>query len=275
MAARKLVLLGLFLLSACAVKPVAPLTRIALLAPFEGRYREIGYQALYAARMALQDTASENIELLPLDDGGTQDRAVWRARGLAEDPLVQATIVLGYDAASAKTQAAFADVPVVIAGNWTEQPASDTIFMLASADLNDEIDANLTDLIDIAALSDPFIGGEMLALTQFPKLRSPLTGITILSSGSLPDESFVQRYRESDVFAPDPGLLAPLAYDAMGIVLEAVLANDTREETAASIAEIEYEGLNGVIRFADGYWQNAPVHRFTFNQSGELITATP
>ncbi len=40
------------LLSACAVKRTPTIYRIALLAPFEGRYREIGYNALYAARMA-------------------------------------------------------------------------------------------------------------------------------------------------------------------------------------------------------------------------------
>ena len=41
---------------------------IALFAPFEGRYQEFGYDALYAARLALADQDSV-IDLVAYDDG--------------------------------------------------------------------------------------------------------------------------------------------------------------------------------------------------------------
>lgn len=276
MVVRKLTLLALILLNACAVAPTPPVLRIALLAPFEGRYREVGYQALYAARLAFQDASAKNIELLPLDDGSTRENAIWRARGLAGDSLVQAVIVLGYDATSAEVQAAFADLPLIITGNWTAQRSGETVFILANADLNTHIDAPaFIDIIDAATLPAPVLGGEIFALPQFPKLRTQLEGITILSSGAIPDEAFTRRYQNSDTFAPTPGLLASLTYDAVRIALEAVAESENREETASYIAAMEYEGSNGVIRFQGGYWQNAPFHRFVYNTSGELVTAAP
>ncbi|MCS7070642.1 MAG: hypothetical protein NZM00_03995, partial [Anaerolinea sp.] len=61
-------LIAIALLTGCTVHQTAP--RIALIAPFEGRYREVGYNALYAARLALAD-AESGVQLLPLDDGGS------------------------------------------------------------------------------------------------------------------------------------------------------------------------------------------------------------
>src|SRR4051794_35174325 len=92
--AMPLLIFALFL-SACGVMHT-PITRIALLAPFEGRYREIGYNALYAARLALADAADPQIELLPIDAGG--DQAAERARALSLDPQVKTVILLGYEA---------------------------------------------------------------------------------------------------------------------------------------------------------------------------------
>src|SRR5690349_2126250 len=46
--------LGCFL-SGCAITPHELTPRIALLAPFEGRYREVGYNAYYAVRLAFVD----------------------------------------------------------------------------------------------------------------------------------------------------------------------------------------------------------------------------
>ena len=41
----------LLFLSACAAS-TQPVVKIGLVAPFEGRYRQIGYEAIYAARLA-------------------------------------------------------------------------------------------------------------------------------------------------------------------------------------------------------------------------------
>ena len=52
------VLAALLLVALTACGGTPPVMRLALLAPFEGRYREVGYQALYAARLAQIGRAS-------------------------------------------------------------------------------------------------------------------------------------------------------------------------------------------------------------------------
>ena len=71
-AARALLTCGMILIMCgCAIVKAPITTRVALLAPFEGRYREVGYNALYAARLAFADSSIMSIELLAVDDGGT------------------------------------------------------------------------------------------------------------------------------------------------------------------------------------------------------------
>ena len=85
----------LLLLVGCSSYMTTPPVRIALLAPFEGRHREVGYQALYAARLAIAETERTDIDLLAVNDGGTVDRALSRAAALNRDPLVRAVVLLG------------------------------------------------------------------------------------------------------------------------------------------------------------------------------------
>lgn len=262
----------LLVISACTARQ--PITRIALLAPFEGRYREVGYNALYAARLALQDANIRHIELLPVDDGGGVTSAADRARALAEDDLVQAALILGYAAADPAVQAAFADIPVIIVGHWSSQPAADTVFMLANAALASEITAPPAVSVTAAAdLPVPVTGGEVFALAQFPILRSDLTGIRIVTSAAPPDAIFAHRYRASDQFAPQPGLLASLTYDAARMTVQAVQSSTSRAGVVQTLNRLEYDGLNGLIRFEDGYWHNAPVNYFTYDADNRLQPA--
>lgn len=103
------------LIAGCAGQ-TPQITRVALLAPFEGANREIGYEALYAARLALADVDDVWVELLPIDSGNGQ--AADRARAFAADPLVKAAILLGIEAQEPDVQRAFGDVPVLIVGEW-------------------------------------------------------------------------------------------------------------------------------------------------------------
>jgi ABC-type branched-subunit amino acid transport system substrate-binding protein len=93
-------LLPLFLLAAllvaCSAHPVstAPTIRIGLVAPFEGHGREIGYDVIYGARLAVRErnraggVAGYRVDLVALDDGGDPELAVDAAESLAIDPLV-------------------------------------------------------------------------------------------------------------------------------------------------------------------------------------------
>jgi len=77
---------------------VRPSVKIGLVAPFEGRYRAIGYDVIYAVRLALQEAngaggvAGYSVELVAYDDGGDPAQAAEQARKLDADPEVVAVI---------------------------------------------------------------------------------------------------------------------------------------------------------------------------------------
>jgi ABC-type branched-subunit amino acid transport system substrate-binding protein len=71
---------------------VKPTVKIGLVAPFEGLYRELGYEALYAVRLAVRQRnevggvgGSHLIELVALNDFNESGEAVVQARKMAVD----------------------------------------------------------------------------------------------------------------------------------------------------------------------------------------------
>lgn len=75
-----------------------PTVKIGLVAPFEGRYRYVGYDVIYAVRLALREVNAEggvagyNIELAAYDDGADPPMAAEQARKLSVDLAVVAAI---------------------------------------------------------------------------------------------------------------------------------------------------------------------------------------
>ena len=246
----------LVLLCACAVVRAEQRVKIALFAPFEGRYREVGYNALYAARLALRENQRDYVDLLAVDDGGTE--AVNHARALVQDPLVMGVIALGYDATAPDVLAAFGDLPVMIVGEWGATPISDNTFILSNPQISAQINTPArVSVTDAATLPAPLVGGDVLALEGFAKLRESLDSVIVLSSGSLPDdnlrtENYRARYKGDDPFAPEPGLLAGMT------------------TTAISFAAVVYpnnrSALSNYLRpaFPNGYWRDAEVHRYVY-----------
>ncbi len=258
----------LILLSGCAVFQGEAVTKVALLAPFEGRYREVGYDALYAARLAFADSGVQTIDLYPVDDGGSADSAAERAAALTYDPAVAFVLVLGVDATRPEVQEELAPLPTVIIGHWNSTPAGAHVGLLAPKELDAQVDdATLSEVTEAAKAEAPMIGNELLALRQFSLLRDDLDRVTVLSGSTLPDVSFSQRYGQGDPFAPEPGLLATLTYDAARLAIRAV-------QDEASLAQTRYEGINGVIRFQDGYWQDAPLNEYRY-EDGALVPISP
>ncbi len=265
----------------CAAARTPDVTRIALLAPFEGRYRELGYNVLYAARLAAAEAGNGSIDVLAVDDGGSVARAADRARALALDPAVSAAIVLGYAASSTEAQQAFGELPVLVVGHWETPPVTDNIRIVAGRDLSDLITVpSQVGVTEAAALEPPIVGGEVLALEQFTRLRLSLDDIRLVSSGSLPGPDFTERYQSGNLFAPEPGLLATLTYDATRLLIEVVEAAAQRQisccirdaiDAALRDPAFQYQGMNGRIRFENGYWADAPVNAYRFGEVGELI----
>ncbi len=93
---------SLFLvLTACRVPgAVRPTVKIGLVAPFEGRYRHLGYDLLPAVRLAVQEANDAGgvegvgVELIAYDDGADPDAAIVQARKLVIDPDVM--VVIGH-----------------------------------------------------------------------------------------------------------------------------------------------------------------------------------
>ncbi|MCU0463680.1 MAG: hypothetical protein MUF38_03830 [Anaerolineae bacterium] len=189
-----LIILAL-LLTACAPQPPPPLQRVALIAPFEGRFREVGYDALYPLKLALAD-ADSGLILMSVDDGGTVESAVLQARRAAADPTVLAAMVVGPNAAHPDVLAALGGLPTVVIGLWGAQP-SESAFVLASEKLPG---LWTTDTLNLNAALDttaPATGGEVFALKQYPRLRPDADGITVALSAAPADEAFAERLMAS------------------------------------------------------------------------------
>jgi ABC-type branched-subunit amino acid transport system substrate-binding protein len=77
---------------------VRPTIKIGLVSPFEGRYRYVGYDVIYAVRLAVREANAAggvggySVELVAYDDAADPVLAVEQARKLAVDPEVVAAI---------------------------------------------------------------------------------------------------------------------------------------------------------------------------------------
>jgi len=84
------------ILSGCA--SVKPVVKIGLVAPFEGRARAVGYDAIYAARLAVREANAAGgiggyrLAVVALDDHGDPELAAQSAAALAVDPAVVAVV---------------------------------------------------------------------------------------------------------------------------------------------------------------------------------------
>ncbi len=264
------IIYAIVLLTGCSGHDSNGIQRIALIAPFEGRYSEIGYDAYYAIRMAIRERGNNRIELLAIDDGGSESSASERAKALANDPLVKVVIALGNNATQPEAQHAFDGLTVLIVGQWNARPATRNIYILASKQLEGELTVNVSTLEQAAQVQSPVIGGEIFALSQFPLTSKNLNNVTIASSATLPDTEFRKRYLSGGQFVPEPGLLATLSYDAAGIALEAMQSGNLHQGISTT-----YNGLNGDIRFLDGYWASAPIYYYRYNANGKLTAENP
>lgn len=96
--AAKFLGLSLLALSLAACASVDPVVKIGLVAPFEGRQRAIGYDALYSARLAVREinaaggVAGHRLALVALDDRGDAKLARDAAASLVVDPGVVAVV---------------------------------------------------------------------------------------------------------------------------------------------------------------------------------------
>lgn len=264
MGARRIVLAALaavLLLAACAPARQPP-PRVALLAPFEGRYREIGYDVLYALRLGLADSGSDVI----VNAVDISREADLRASAVASDPAILAVIAAGPQLSDTAVLGALHGIPTIVLGDW-DAPHDPAIFFMAPS--------QTSTIPAVVALDtyhwddDDARGGDVFALREFARLN-PNADPEVIISAALPDEALSQRIQASGLFVPEPRLHASLAYDA-GLFLGGALTGvHTRTDALDAVSRHETTGYNGTLAFDHGWWRNAPIRRYRV--SGEMLT---
>ena len=97
---------------------VQPVVKIGLVAPFEGAQRAVGYDAIYAARLAVREVNAAGgiqgyrVALVALDDGGDEQLAAETAVTLTIDPAVVAVIGHGLPHTTAAATPIYAEAGV-------------------------------------------------------------------------------------------------------------------------------------------------------------------
>lgn len=269
-AAQRLICLVLLIGTSCGNLGPSPVTRLALIAPFEGRYQAIGYDAYYAVQLVLsqKNAAQSGIELLAVDDGSTPETALERALAVARDPLVGAVLALGPWASSESVQQAIAPIPMLVIGEWGTRPANPSTFLLTNQKIASQTQPSSA-LIGAAVDRLPAGAevGDMAAYEPFTSLLSSRSDVTVLSSGSLPDNQYRQQFLGLGLYVPEPGLLATLTSDATQIALSVIQQTNALDALTSG----SYTGLNGTFRFQSGYWIEAPIHTYQFTAGGQLL----
>jgi len=279
-----------FFLLACL--PVTrPVVKIALVAPFEGRYRDVGYEVIYAARLAVREAnasggiAGYSVELLALDDSGDPDLAVAQARKVAADPLVVGVIGHWLDTT---TRAAAPEydaegIPLLATTSSPNLPASafrlwptddalkaampDALHCPAPCDSLENLDWLMTN--DQSPVSNlQIVGPPLWGQPQFVSLAGDAAeGVYFVAPAPLPadsaDPSFADRYRAISN-GVEPRSYAVLAYDATRLLFDAIARDvkakraPTRGGVSTSLAESNYAGLSGPFSFdSDHNWAEA------------------
>jgi ABC-type branched-subunit amino acid transport system substrate-binding protein len=237
--------------------------KFGLVAPFEGRYRPIGYDAIYAARLAVRERNASGgvggyrVELVAYDDGGDAPSAVERARQLALDPQVVA--VIGHFRVD--TSRAAWDVyarealpliaPVIPADALPDSPCAGCSYPAA---------------FRTGPASQAI--GESIGLDQV--FSGGVTTGTVFVSGApwprdVPEaQPFIANYRAASNGA-EPGPYAWATYQAVQMLFDAMAREPgklTRRGTGAQLA----------TRFsAQGILPNAPVYVYRLDPSGQPV----
>lgn len=255
------------LLSGC-LAVTRPIVKIGLVAPFEGRYRSVGYEVIYAVRLAVREAnaagglAGRSIQLVALDDSGDPALAAEQARKMDADPQVVGVLGHWLDTTTQASAPEYArlGLPLVAASAGPLPAGSLRLWTAGACQLETG-------------------AGCVHALEDLRLLPVPAAGVTVTVPAPLPDDStdpdFSRRYR-SISNGVEPGFNAVLAYDGARLLLSAVdraAGRDgapTRAGVGAALAAAPFSGLSGVIVFSsDGNWAHPGVHTYRW-QDGRL-----
>ena len=182
-------------LSACSTSPTV--LKIGLIAPFEGEQREIGYDSIYAARLAVRQANRSDlflkqhvrIALVTLDDGGSPELAVAGAQTLLRDPAIIAVIGHGTPATNAAAEPLYneAEIRWVQLGEGSYSPYPPTL-------LNQAYRAAYQNVTPFDEEAGPFAGPTADAMSSIIEQIE----MTLLETGEVTRQSLYKQQKESD-----------------------------------------------------------------------------
>jgi ABC-type branched-subunit amino acid transport system substrate-binding protein len=254
------------LLASCG-RPV-PTYKIALVAPFEGRLRQVGYDTFPAMRLAIRDQINAGgvggafVTFIAYNDSADPAMAERVARNVALDPEVLAvmghlTLSTTLAAMDVYTNAGLPMLTLLVPAD--QVPASPLVFNMSPAQgsrnkvqsSNTQVkSATCNDLRTLTLEPSLFAACTFPAppVSDLPQAQDALKAFTDLSLGPLPSPRSI------------------VAFDATNVLLEAIRRDaqahgtPTRAGVAAALREIQHAGLLGTISFNEqGAWQNAPL----------------
>lgn len=252
------------LLSGC-LSTSPRLVKIGLVAPFEGRYREVGVDVIPAARLAIREWAAQHgdaaigIELVAYDDAGDPAQAAAQAHKLVADPAVE--VVIGHwlteTTAAAAPIYAHAGLPVITytpddipieakahnlspsleqlqnaAESWAQTQLVPIDVRVSDGDIMGELEQ-----VQEAPSSNVKLGGPVWGLLQFYALSGGnAEGSYFITGPALPDDAtgdyWTEEHREAFItgfetgsLGAPPGLLSMTAYEATWLALDIIAAD--------------------------------------------------
>ena len=244
------------LLAACG-RPV-PVYKIALVAPFEGRLRQIGYDAFPAMRLAIREQINAGgvgnafVTFIAYNDSADPAMAARVAHNVAFDPEVLAvmghlTLSTTLAAMDVYTAARLPLLTLLVPANAI--PQSPFVFNLSPTLTGPKIEVKSA-TCDVLGDTSPFAPCTFPAppVSELPPAQTALKAFTELSLG------------------PPPSPRSIAAYDATNVLLEAIRMDaqahgtPTRAGVAEALRKVNYAGLLGTISFNEkGAWESAPL----------------
>ncbi len=257
MLARKTLIAALvaFCLVAACVPVARPAVKIGVVGPFEGRYRDTGYEVIYAVRLAVREAnqrglAGYGLELLGLDDSGDPQMAVTQARKMATDPQVVGVVGHWLDQTTLAAAPAYASAGLPLLATTASPDLDPTSFRVWPT--QSTLDAQIQPAWKRTEL--PFQPG----WGQTPFWSDSASRLYLLAPAPMPadapDATFAQRYQALSNGVV-PNAYAVLAYDAARLLCDAIIRDvaahgrPSRSGVAAALRESGYVGLSGTFRF--------------------------
>ena len=239
-------------------------TIIGLIAPFEGRYQDVGYNALYATQLAIEEAnLSDQIQLLPLDIGTNISDMSQRLNAINNNQGIIAVVIIDYENQTIPELDFNAEVPIIAMGEWAITTNSPPFLIYRNPTIQDRLSDSSLQSVIAGSISDSFTGGEVITIDEFKIFIENIENVTIVSSTQLPSNEFRESYLELNQFAPEPTLVATLTYDVINIILDAVSSakNLSRSALSSTLHQLVTD---------DGYFNNVSILEYQY-VDGELM----